>query len=251
MYQKLALIFILILKLNSTFAQNKEYTPYCKTVNGEANSLHLLSKEAVAVTHIFDAFPKIISYKTEGNPLIQGNKKEQTKVFYPTFVNSGQKVQVEILVPTLKGLNLNVEFTDLYVLDSIGQVEHKRIIKENEEMFKQMKIPPQKQEDYVPFRKHLTDTHNMLYENAKKINKDYIPSEKSGMIVYTPKGFNSGFISMNGNFAYFEGLVDNQFLLKIKFDNSPFERCLAFESYIREYIEKFKLIELKNKIRKI
>lgn len=231
-----------------------------KLVKDQKELNHCLQNNSATVEQLFDALPKIPFYKYGFSA--ETNYEERVKdkslsVFYPSHINSGEKYELKMNIPTYKNrVEMVVTFTDLDVMDVLGYEESLKVKEETKKMFERIGQPIPADIANIKYesqRARMIDFHKVMYENAKKTNIDYLPSEGAGNMVPDLKlaHVENPFISYNDvdkQVSFASTYADRySFTITMKYVEE-IHSCSSAASYLIDYLSQIDFASLDRNI---
>ena len=254
---KNSVLFFFVISSFYLTAQNGNLDDMCfKIVKDQKGLNHCLKNNSGTVEQLFNALPKIPFYRygfSDANNYEERVKDKSLTVFYPTYSNSAERFELIMYIPTYKErVEMVVTFTDLDLMDVLNYEESLITKEETKKMFARIEQPiPQDLANlkYESYRIKMIDFHKVMYENAKKTNLDYYPSQGAGNMVPDLKmaHIENPFISYNDvdkQVSFASTYADRySFRITMKYVDG-IHSCSSAASYLRDYLSQIDFASL-------
>lgn len=239
-------LLILSMLFFSCITNAQTSPPTCKKTFAEPNGiLHCLLISSGTVSHVFDAMPKVWLYKYTGSRFLKNEYSELMKenklvVHYPTYVNSSQEFQIEVLIPTGDEQYMTVALMDLNAADEYGARKIKELQKESDALADRLGYPKTK----IKFEENkpaFLNAHDTLYKVALAVNQNYIESEKRGLRPFEFPNFQKGYVSFDesDHSGYYAATIKGRYMISIKLRGiKTLKDCQSVENYVSDYLTK-------------
>ena len=240
--------------LCSLFAQADKLDGMCSKIIKDAKYNYCLQTGSRTAIHLFDVLPKIRDYAYTSDALYIAPSNGNT-IFYPSYQNTEQAYELKQYIKTDKDYGeMIVTILDLDLADVLGK---EKLNEFKETMRKKYAVQGRNLSEaiekmsYDSNREKRLDFIKIQYDVAKKLNLDYIPSEKAGMMPIALDNFENAYIHYQDveKTANFTASYANKYLFFITVKNvDKYDSCSTAMAYLSSYLSGVKIGSLDRNI---